>query len=193
VEFADTVDWRNSEHPKEYLKTYENLVEWSRGKGILNEEEAKRLTKLVRAQPDLESAVMNEAIDLRNVIYRLLSAAAHRRNPERTDIEGLNRYLAKGLAHARISVSGKKFEWGWNDEDRPADAVLWPIARSAAELLTSNDLGRLKECANEQDGCGWLFLDTTRNQSRRWCTMDSCGNRTKARKFYDRHERSKAV
>ena len=70
------------------------------------------------------------------------------------------------------------------------DAVLWHVARSAAELLTSGDLGRVRGCASEE--CGWVFLDTTRNRSRRWCDMKECGNREKARRFYQRSREGKA-
>jgi predicted RNA-binding Zn ribbon-like protein len=61
---------------------------------------------------------------------------------------------------------------------------LWPIVLAAAELLTSAGRARVRECAAH--GCGWLFLDTSRSQRRRWCTMASCGNRAKARRFYER-------
>jgi predicted RNA-binding Zn ribbon-like protein len=65
------------------------------------------------------------------------------------------------------------------------DQMLWPVARSAAELLTSERAGRVRECASET--CSWLFLDGSRNGRRKWCDMASCGNRAKARRYYARH------
>jgi len=134
--------------------------------------------------------LMKEAYELREVIFRLFSAAAHKVEPQQEDLEVLNEHLARSFARSKVHASGTKYSWAWLNDESP-DKMLWPIARSAAELLTSEDLLRVKECANEQDGCGWLFLDSTKNQKRRWCSMDSCGNRVKFRKYYDTHSRSR--
>ena len=74
-------------------------------------------------------------------------------------------------------------EWAWNDSDAPT-SPLWPVLRSAADLLTSDELRLLRECAAET--CTWLFLDRSRNHSRRWCAMQVCGHRAKARRHYRR-------
>jgi predicted RNA-binding Zn ribbon-like protein len=62
------------------------------------------------------------------------------------------------------------------------DWILNPLIRSAADLLVSDELKRVKRCGDP--ACGWLFLDTSRNKSRRWCDMSDCGNRAKASRFY---------
>lgn len=78
-----------------------------------------------------------------------------------------------------------RFAWSWADEPLDLEMPLWPIARSAAELLTSPAaLPTLRLCASER--CAWLFLDTSRNGSRRWCSMRTCGNRAKARRHHAR-------
>ena len=69
--------------------------------------------------------------------------------------------------------------WARNRGEKALDSALWPIADSAAKLLTSPDRKRIKECAS--NNCLWLFLDTTKNHKRRWCDMKSCGNRAKVR------------
>ncbi|MCL6613391.1 MAG: CGNR zinc finger domain-containing protein [Firmicutes bacterium] len=76
------------------------------------------------------------------------------------------------------------FAWKWGGEGKALDRMLWPVVRSAAELLISGDRERVRECAAE--GCGWLFLDASRNTRRKWCAMTSCGNRAKARRYYER-------
>jgi predicted RNA-binding Zn ribbon-like protein len=74
--------------------------------------------------------------------------------------------------------------WDWACAEDALDRVLWPVVHDAAGLLTSQELKRVKKCADER--CGWLFFDTSRNHSRRWCSMESCGNRAKARRHYER-------
>lgn len=81
-------------------------------------------------------------------------------------------------------ASVSSFVWGWDDAAPALDRPLWPVARSLAELLTSDELPRVRECA--ADNCAWLFIDTSKNRSRRWCDMAVCGNRAKARRHYAR-------
>jgi predicted RNA-binding Zn ribbon-like protein len=90
------------------------------------------------------------------------------------------------MQHARlIPGANGALAWDWEDEGGSADLMLWPIARSAADVLTSpRELARVRQCPGA--GCGWVFLDETKNRSRRWCDMDVCGNRAKARRHYAR-------
>jgi predicted RNA-binding Zn ribbon-like protein len=74
----------------------------------------------------------------------------------------------------------------WRGDESGLDGILWPILRSAARLLTDGDHSRLGQCADDR-GCGYLFYDTSRNRSRRWCDMNSCGNRAKSQRHYARH------
>ena len=68
--------------------------------------------------------------------------------------------------------------------------IFWPIAHSAVDLLTSEDIDRVGQCGDDR-GCGWLFFDTNRNHSRRWCRMEDCGNRAKAHRHYHRQSKNK--
>ncbi len=86
------------------------------------------------------------------------------------------------MNHRQVSPDGEKFGWKWVGIDHQLDSLLWPVAKTATELLVSDNLTRVKRC----DGCSWLFLDTTRDARRRWCDMKLCGNRAKARRHYDR-------
>jgi predicted RNA-binding Zn ribbon-like protein len=104
-------------------------------------------------------------------------------------LEILNEYLAKSLSRMAVKETGEGYEWGLSCDTTP-EMMLYQIAESAAMLLTSADLARVRECANEEEGCGSLFLDCSKSQTRRWCSMKSCGNRAKSRAFYDRHMRA---
>jgi len=100
-------------------------------------------------------------------------------------VELLNRELALARAHEHLAFSAGRFQLAWPANPDALDQVLWPVVRSAAELLTGDELPRVAQCAGEL--CGWLFLDTTRNRSRRWCDMADCGNLAKVRRFRRRN------
>jgi predicted RNA-binding Zn ribbon-like protein len=120
---------------------------------------------------------------LRDAIFRIFAASALERAPERDHLMTLNSVLAEALKHARVVRSPEGFVWSWAEEDS-LDQLLWPVARSAADLLTSDELTRTRECGGP--ACTWLFMDTSKNRSRRWCAMKGCGNRAKSRRHYER-------
>ncbi len=128
--------------------------------------------------------VRKHAIVLREAIHRSFTALAHRRKPNPDDLATLNETLASALAHARVMPAKTGFQWSWDESKPGLDRMLWPIARSAAELLTAAELARVKQCGGWD--CGWLFLDLSKNNSRRWCEMEVCGSRAKARAYYAR-------
>ena len=187
LDFADTVDWRTSNHAKDTLNTYPALLDWSSKKGLLNRKQFDALGR-VAAQEDM-APVVAEAVRLREAIYRIFSAVAHENRAPPKDLEVLNEYLARSLSRMVVKETREGYEWGLSCENAP-DMMLYQIAESAAMLLTSDDLARVRECANEEEGCGSLFLDCSKSQTRRWCSMESCGNRAKSRAFYDRHLRA---
>jgi predicted RNA-binding Zn ribbon-like protein len=186
LDFADTVDWRTSNHAEDKLTSYIDLLAWSQEKGILSQGEGQSLGLLAEDNKPLARSAMTDAYELREAIYRVFSAIAHRRKADPKDIKVLNEHLARSLGKLEVRAGGTGYNWAWKDTGS-ADMMLWPIARSAAELLTSDDLRRVRECANEEEGCGSLFLDCSKNQTRRWCSMKSCGNRAKFRTYYRTH------
>jgi predicted RNA-binding Zn ribbon-like protein len=185
LDFANTTAWHASAQPQEMLKDYSTLVVWSRDADLLTEHEVQYLLAEAKDQPSETSTVLAKAIELRETLYRIFSAVANDKEAKRTDLSFLNVALTEALKQTRIISTSSGFEWSWADGEETFDRMLWPIVRAAANLLTSEDLNRIGECADDR-GCGWLFLDTSRNSSRRWCSMDSCGNRAKARRHYRR-------
>jgi len=190
LDFANTADWHASQQPLETLKSYPDLVAWAQKKGVLTEAEARRLLKAAEDCPAEAEAVLAEAIDLREAIYRLFSAIAARRPPEAGDLHLLNRALQTAYAHRQLAPLAGGFRWTWVGLAEALDPILWPAAHSAAELLTSAELERVKECADDR-GCGYLFLDTSKNRSRQWCSMESCGNRAKVQRHRQRRQAAK--
>jgi predicted RNA-binding Zn ribbon-like protein len=188
LDFINTVEWRKSDRPVEHLRDYADVVAWARhtertSGALLSEQEAVRLLHAAERQPERARAALVEAITVREALYRLFRAIARNQTPAEDDLATLNRALARAMAHGRITRLASGYAWMWADETH-LDRVLWPVVRSAMELLTAGDLSRVSECADEW--CGWLFYDTSKNRIRRWCSMQSCGNRAKARRHYAR-------
>ena len=159
---------------EERLHNYDDLVAFARQDGLVPDELAARLRSEAAARPAEAEAVLSRARALREALFRLFA------EQDLAALPVLNRELAIAMAQARLD---DRLEWAWAHEER-LDRPLWPIARQAAELLVSEEKARIHECA--ADDCRWLFVDTSKNKSRRWCDMKSCGNRAKVRSFYER-------
>lgn len=189
LQFANTAEWHASPQPIEELNSYSDLVGWAKGVGLLSEADARDLREEARRRPKPAEASLRRAIALREAIYRVFSAVAYGSPVPETDLARLNSELSRALSRQQVGTSTEGFTWQWSADVGDLDRILWPTVRSAADLLTSKQLSRVGECADDR-GCGWLFLDTSRNHSRRWCGMDSCGNRAKARRHYERSKRA---
>lgn len=183
LDFANTVSWRGTDDPQEHLKGYVGLLHWSRRLGILDDTEYGTLSREAERSPGKAEEVRGRAVALREAIYGVLSAVIDGREPEVEDLNALNEELSETLKNTRIVPSEEGFSQEFTT-GTSLDRLLWPIAKSASDLLLSDRLDRVRRCA--ADECRWLFLDTSRNRSRRWCDMRDCGNRMKARRHYNR-------
>jgi predicted RNA-binding Zn ribbon-like protein len=183
---------RLTDRPSEYLRSYEDLLDWARQAGLLAPEETESLSR--QAMLDLEGAreTLSRALDLREAIHRVISRAIAGEAQDESDLSALNRELSNALSHLHVMPADGAYRWdwdlSWDEGETPLDRPLWPVAQSAAELLTSPKLGRVKVCAG--DGCGWMFLDESRNNSRRWCDSRDCGNRERVRRHLARKRAS---
>jgi predicted RNA-binding Zn ribbon-like protein len=192
LDFVNTVGWRLTDRPSEYLRSYEDLLVWGRQAGLLALEETERLFRQAILDSEGAQESLSRALALREATYRVISRAIAGESQDESDLSALNRELSIALSHLRVMPADSAYAWGW---DRSADhggirldSPLWPVAQSAAELLTSPMLGRVKVCAGE--GCGWVFLDESRNGSRRWCDSRDCGNRERVRRYLARKRTS---
>ena len=167
LDFINTVGGRIGEKAlRDKLRNADDLERWAGLAGMR-----------VRISPKLFS----RAIVLREVLYRICKSSMKKRTPSEQDMAILNRELAAARSHEQLLYSARTFRI--ESEDAP-EQMLWAIARSAVALLTSDHLAQLRQCGGA--GCGWLFIDTSRNRSRQWCDMRICGNRAKARNFRQR-------
>lgn len=184
LEFANTADWHASPAPEEQLTNYAELVAWARGLAILAPDEARTLLDQAAAHPALAAQIHAWAIELREAIYALFAAIANQADPSPDDIATLNEALPQAFHGPILVTAPQGYDWRYQ-AGQGLDRMLWPVLRSAAMLLTSVELDRVGQCADER-GCGYLFFDSSRNRSRRWCDMNSCGNHAKARRHHTR-------
>jgi predicted RNA-binding Zn ribbon-like protein len=182
LDFANTFVWRSRARPEDALATYGDLLAWSHQAGSLDADEVDRLFRAAADRPEEAAGVLSRAIALRGAVRRLVEAIIHSAPVAASDLTILNAILGEAMARATIGATPAGFAWDWPPATADLARPLWPVARSAAELLTTADLSRLRRCP----GCGGLFLDVSKNRSRRWCRMAVCGNRARARRHYQR-------
>jgi predicted RNA-binding Zn ribbon-like protein len=184
LDFINTVRSRPLSVRVDLINEYEDLILWSHRAGIVTSAETAELAEGTRRQPRAAAGVLGRARRLREALYRIFSARAGGLPVPAPDVRAINRAIAQAMARAELVQSGGAFEWRWTESPPRLDRMVSAVARSAAELLTSKDLTSVREC----DGydCGRLFIDVTKNRSRRWCDMATCGNRAKGRRHYER-------
>jgi predicted RNA-binding Zn ribbon-like protein len=166
------------------LAGYGDLLTWSQLAGLTAKAESQKLAHLATARPKGATATLQRAVSLRESLYRIFKSVVEQWRPDTKDLEILGRELSSAREHEKLKHSAGVFVWAWDDDPVLLDRILWPVVRSTAELLTSDDLARLRQCGGNK--CGWLFLDTSRNHSRQWCDMKDCGNLAKVRRFRER-------
>lgn len=184
LDYANSLYWRASDKPFEWFSSYSELLRWCKEVGVVSTHRSQQLKKLAIEKPRAAARVLREAIYLREVIYRIFHKFSIGKRPAQQDVTELNNFLTKYLAHQRVIKSASGYELGWGEEKNQLDSILWPIAKSAADLLTGDEATRVGQCPG--DDCGWLFVDRSRRANRRWCDMNDCGHRHNAKVSYRR-------
>lgn len=187
LNFINTVSNRVHEPMNEYLNSYEDWLNWSVYAGALTDETAVRLRREAAEHPQAARAAHRRALALRDHLHAIFSRVANGDVPDEADLDALNAALAEAVAYRAIAPEGRGFVWRWAAPLDALDQALWIVTCAAADLLTSPLVSRVRECP-APEGCGWLFLDTSKNRSRRWCSMETCGNQAKARRHYRRQK-----
>ncbi len=186
LDFANTVSRRHlPQRRAEHLTSYADLIEFAKQSKLLS----PKLAASLRARASRDHAAAQKAfrksIAFRESLYRAFSTIATGRHARPADVEQINNVALAALPHRKLARTNGDYRWEWQSDGGDLfDRILWPIAESAAELLTSEARAAIRECGAPD--CEWLFLDQSRNGSRRWCDMKSCGNRQKARRHYQR-------
>lgn len=187
LDFINTLDNRPSGQPIELLKRFHDLVRFCEQSGLLLHAEAMRVIERSHDMPRAAEQTLHSARELREALFAVFMAVVeHKQIPDEA-LARVNGAIQYSAQHARLAPVRSGFAWEFDpvaSPERPFDPILWPIARAAAELLASAELALVRTCSSQT--CQWLFLDTSKNHHRRWCSMKICGNRAKVQKFYAR-------
>jgi predicted RNA-binding Zn ribbon-like protein len=186
LDFANT--WGNrSDTASDGLQSFADLLEWAHGAGVVNDRERREIETIAHKEASNSFGVFRKAREFRDIIFRVCSATAAKESVPESDVSALNAAL-QTVPRQRLCCGGGCCEWEWPAEKPDLRRILWPVIQSAADLVTSSDISRVRECGAPD--CNWLFLDRSRGGRRRWCDMSTCGNRAKARRYYERHRRN---
>jgi predicted RNA-binding Zn ribbon-like protein len=182
LDFHNTLAWPSPDGVNERLYDSQDLVDWSRKAGVLTESEATALSRRAKRNTAENRSVVADARRLRKTLHDALFPLAHGHRLERRNLASLNDELRRASSSLQLADSRGRIKL--TSEGGGVSTIVHRLAWSAAQLLTSDDLMRLSCCANPR--CGWLFLDESRNHSRRWCSMEDCGSRAKSKRYYRR-------
>ncbi|HZT09734.1 MAG TPA: ABATE domain-containing protein, partial [Actinomycetota bacterium] len=184
LDFANTVSRRKAAgETRDNLDRYGRLVSWGEAAGLLEAPDAAALRAKAAEHPRAAVVALRRASGVREAIFAIFSAIAGGREVPTEAVSTLGAFLPEAFGRPRIVRDGPAFKVRFeHDEDDLAGAVIPPVVRGALDLLTSEARDRVRECHSTT--CAWLFLDRSKNGSRRWCDMKVCGNRAKARRHY---------
>lgn len=181
LDFANTSSGRGTPLRQEHLRSYDLLLAWSEHAGLIAAVERRRLSRLAAARPAAAARLLRRALALREAIHAIGTSLARGAAVPATALRHVNRELAAAMARAELRRVNGGFAWDWPRPHQPLDSVLWPIAHSVAQILITPMRHRVKQCPGH--GCGWIFLDLTKNRTRRWCEMSVCGSRHKMHRY----------
>jgi predicted RNA-binding Zn ribbon-like protein len=189
LDFANTMSWRRSAAPIERLAEYADLASWARQVGLISPEEEGSLIAEAASDPRGSRRMLGRARALREAMFATFAALSEGRMPKR-EMTSLQSWVQQAIADSELVRDAGRYRWVPAAIGDRMQHVLSMVACSAGDLLTSLEADRIGQCSGPD--CRWLWVDRTRNQSRRWCDMAVCGNRVKARRHYQRTRLAKA-
>jgi len=184
LDFANTLGPRRPNPGMEshdYTPSYRELAAWAAHAGLLTAGQQRRLIAAAEADPEAAATVHQDAQRLREAIYQTFAALAHGHPAPPAALAVIEDAYLIALRSGHLRPVPAGLDWRWPDRG-PLEQVLWPIARAAVDLAVSGQLARIKQCPGDEGQCGWLFLDTSKNATRRWCSMGTCGSRVKGQR-----------
>ena len=183
LDFVNTLDNRfSAAGPEELLPAYGDLLRLAAQLRLLSAEQARKLARDVTERE--AQRVLASAVKLREALAAVLYARMDGNKPPAGQVAILERHFQQMAAHRVLRIAKSQLVWSWAGREQQAEIPLWKLAEAASNLLVSTEAERVKECGDPT--CRWLFLDTSKNHTRRWCNMKTCGNRMKARKHQAR-------
>ncbi len=186
-----SLDFVNTMHPRDFLMNTADLIRWSREVGLATEERAQALLAETDASPEESIALFTQAMALREASYRVVLALIHQTPPVASDMHVLQRLFVQARVHERLIPTPPHLTWQWEPAESGLAWLQWSLSRSIESVLTSALMERVKECPPSKGGCGWLFVDRSKNRSRQWCSDQACGSLVRMRRLYARKRANK--
>jgi|CZKL01.1.fsa_nt_gi predicted RNA-binding Zn ribbon-like protein len=186
LDLVNTLDWRfREEGTEELLSSYDDLLRFVSQAELMTPKQIRQVVRTVDQSSAADALV--SCREMREAAADVLYAGLDERVPSPEALRVLERYFKDARGHQHLASSNDRLRWEWSPNEAAAELPLWILSLSVAHLMLSDDMHRLRACENLE--CRWLFLDTSKNHTRRWCDMKLCGNRMKARRFKAQHKR----
>jgi predicted RNA-binding Zn ribbon-like protein len=193
LDFANTLEPRGGPPPvalpevidlrDDFNDPYDVLA-WGLNQQLLSPEQALRLWREATDQPQQAEALLADALALRDAVYRVFWSLANDDDQQPRDLETIRAVYAEAVAAAGLRVEpGRGVALDWSTPE--LRTVLWQVATATVDTLKEVPASRVKVCPGPgRSGvpCAWLFIDSTKNGSRRWCSMAECGSIVKTRR-----------
>jgi predicted RNA-binding Zn ribbon-like protein len=191
LDLANTVEHRGHEPAGDCLADYPAFLAWCARAGVLNARDAGRLKAHAIAHPHAAKDALRRVVELRELVHAAFDAVCAGRRVSAETLAKLDSYALRAFAHLRLRDGAAGPCWDWDAGSDPLERPLWVLTRLAVALLTDERRRFIRRCRNPN--CDWLFLDTSRNQRRRWCDTRTCGNLTRVRRFRARTRAAHAM
>jgi len=182
LNYANTLSWRGSDRPVEKLHDLADILRWTERSGVVRPAATQQLRRWSRHHQAGAAGLFAQAIAIRETMFRIFSAIAVGASVPTKDFVVLSAALANAPGRHQLARAGERCGWRVEVGEPSVASVLAPVLWSAGDLLLNAGARPIRRCANQE--CLWLFIDQSKNSTRRWCDMNSCGNRAKARRHY---------
>lgn len=184
LDFVNTIPDRMDGTNRDHLKDFNDLLYWAKKAGVVEAGVYNALEDLAGSNERKAKDFFHESISLRTLIYSIFHPVTQGKKIKPADLDAFNKIGSRYFKFLEVRPVKGNFTEHWNLGNDDFLNITAPIVKSVRDLLLLNRTEKIKECSN----CGWLFLDTTKNGKRRWCSMEDCGSNVKAREYYHRHK-----
>ncbi len=186
-DFTNTMHSRVDKNTYDYITSYNDILNWSERVKLLPNERLKKLRSYAGQNKKEAEQKLKEIIDKREILYAVFSSIIRNKISDVSVTEEFNNILSDSLSKLRLQINKQKINIEWNENEIDLSEPLWIVYKNAFDILTSTPINRIKECK----ACGWLFLDKSKNNSRTWCNMQSCGSIEKSKRYYHNVKKGK--
>lgn len=185
LDLVNTVSGWESD-PEDRLGGPGELADWALAAGLCDARERDRIKRDVRRDPARAAGVYGEIAELRSALRRVFAALARNQRVGGDDLAVIDKASRRAARASELAAVGAGFRRTLKKEVGALERPLFALAQSAERLLVEGPLDRVHFCGG--DGCGWMFIDRSKNGKRRWCSMAACGNAAKVKKFRSRRK-----